>query len=78
MELRKYLIDLRERVTRMTWGGAGGPGTAPRVACRVLEVSDIRCEALRTWVGRAELDRSARFGAMTEDVQWVKDSALEV
>ena len=71
-------MELRERATRMASGGGGRPGPAWGAVRRIAEELGIHPEALRTRVGRAEIDRGDRPGTTTDEARRIKEPALEV
>lgn len=79
MGQRKYSLELRERATRMASGGGGPTRTGPGGRCAGSPKGlGIHPEALRTWVGRAEIDRGDRPGTTTDEARRIRELEKEV
>lgn len=72
---RKYLIELRERATRMAIDARKDPATRTGAFRGVGEQLGVDPEALRTWVSRAEIDEGLRPGTTSADADRI--TALE-
>lgn len=71
-------MELRERATGMASGGGGRPGPAWGAVRRIAEELGIHPEALRTRVGRAEIDRGDRPGTTTDEARRIRELEKEV
>ena len=71
-------MELRERATRMALEARADPDRPRGAVRRIAEELGIHPEALRTWVGQAEIDRGDRPGTTTDEARRIRELEKEV